>query len=384
MDTSNNKGFSALDIQRYHAGQMSAAEMHALEKAAQNDPFLADALEGYTYTASPDDDLKKIENRLQKKIETQQTTPLFFRHTPWMRVAALFLLVAGFSWFIYQNIDSNDNLNVTSQEHFSTKEDSASVTQMLNLNNQYEDSVNNDVSLQQNTSSNKNELKVNAPGIENNTNLNEGDATSSDSKVNVNSIEKNKREVWQQQRSKTDNTALNVGAASKRTEEISSYNGAEPPAKKEMASRKDSLAFRDVMNGNVAGVKTPDSIKNVDVVLKPIPGKVEEVTISAPANKSRAYFRPTVFVDTLEPAGGYVKFDEYIANNFKIADELKSKDVSGEVQLTFDVNQFGQATNIKVEKSMCEKCDEEAIRMLKEGPKWKQKKNKKGKITIRF
>lgn len=38
--------YTAEDIKRYLGGQMSPAEMHALEKAALNDPFLADAIEG--------------------------------------------------------------------------------------------------------------------------------------------------------------------------------------------------------------------------------------------------------------------------------------------------------------------------------------------------
>jgi len=54
------------------------------------------------------------------------------------------------------------------------------------------------------------------------------------------------------------------------------------------------------------------------------------------------------------------------------------------VQLSFDVDKNGQPTNIAVVKSLCQKCDEEAIRILKEGPKWKKNKNKKGKITIKF
>src|SRR5689334_6185961 len=39
--------YSAADIQRYVQGKLSAAEMHAMEKAALDDPFLADAIEGY-------------------------------------------------------------------------------------------------------------------------------------------------------------------------------------------------------------------------------------------------------------------------------------------------------------------------------------------------
>ena len=34
------------DIERYLRGEMTAAEMHALEKEALADPFLADALDG--------------------------------------------------------------------------------------------------------------------------------------------------------------------------------------------------------------------------------------------------------------------------------------------------------------------------------------------------
>ena len=39
--------YSFEDIQRYLQGKMSAAEMHAIEKAALQDPFLADAIEGF-------------------------------------------------------------------------------------------------------------------------------------------------------------------------------------------------------------------------------------------------------------------------------------------------------------------------------------------------
>ena len=42
-----NFQYSAQDIQRYLKGQMSPEEMHAIETAALDDPFLADAIEGY-------------------------------------------------------------------------------------------------------------------------------------------------------------------------------------------------------------------------------------------------------------------------------------------------------------------------------------------------
>jgi hypothetical protein len=51
------------------------------------------------------------------------------------------------------------------------------------------------------------------------------------------------------------------------------------------------------------------------------------------------------------------------------------------VQISFEVNKLGEPVNIKVEKSLCKECDEEAIRLIKQGPKWKTKKKKK-RVTV--
>ena len=45
--TTLNINYTLTDIEKYLQGNMSATEMHAIEKAALKDPFLADAMEGY-------------------------------------------------------------------------------------------------------------------------------------------------------------------------------------------------------------------------------------------------------------------------------------------------------------------------------------------------
>ena len=48
MSIDNNiKNFTGADIEKYHKGLLSSKERHDLEKAALDDPFLADALEGF-------------------------------------------------------------------------------------------------------------------------------------------------------------------------------------------------------------------------------------------------------------------------------------------------------------------------------------------------
>jgi TonB family protein len=64
---------------------------------------------------------------------------------------------------------------------------------------------------------------------------------------------------------------------------------------------------------------------------------------------------------------------------------MKTKQNRGDVEVSFEVDKNGEPVNIKVEKSLCGKCDEEAIRLIKDGPKWKRKDRKlRTRITVPF
>ena len=58
------------DIKKYLKGELSPAEMHALEKKALNDPFLEDALTGAAQLDSEsfDSDVKKLRASLEQRI----------------------------------------------------------------------------------------------------------------------------------------------------------------------------------------------------------------------------------------------------------------------------------------------------------------------------
>ena len=79
-----------------------------------------------------------------------------------------------------------------------------------------------------------------------------------------------------------------------------------------------------------------------------------------------------------EPADGWINYNTYIANNIQMPDNS----VSGQVQLSFDVDQNGDPVDVRVEKSLCQKCDEEAARLIKQGPKWKRKDKKSKRVTV--
>src|SRR5689334_6481789 len=104
MTPSKNNTFSASDIERYHAGKMTPSERHVLEKAALEDPFLADALEGYAFTTTPSADLQKLKDRLQEKLEKKDSTPFLLRRYNGLKVAAAIILIAGIGWFAVRSL----------------------------------------------------------------------------------------------------------------------------------------------------------------------------------------------------------------------------------------------------------------------------------------
>jgi hypothetical protein len=80
--------------------------------------------------------------------------------------------------------------------------------------------------------------------------------------------------------------------------------------------------------------------------------------------------------------GGWNKFREYLKQNLKpVVEEEKS--YKGQVALSFEINKRGKPVKIKVEQSLCSACDEEAIRLLKDGPRWKLVNNRQ-RVNIEF
>ncbi|HEX6225838.1 MAG TPA: TonB family protein [Chryseolinea sp.] len=85
------------DIKRYLSGEMTPAEMNALEKKALSDPFLADALEGAQLLppASFADDLNRLQSDLNARIRKK-----FHGRTLVWRIAAGLLLLAVSAYII--------------------------------------------------------------------------------------------------------------------------------------------------------------------------------------------------------------------------------------------------------------------------------------------
>jgi hypothetical protein len=105
--------------------------------------------------------------------------------------------------------------------------------------------------------------------------------------------------------------------------------------------------------------------------------------------KSKFSRSATLLKDSIvnvEPADGWDNYNTYVNNNIEIPDNILKNDLHGMVELSFDVKSNGSITNIKINKSLCNDCDEAAKRLIEQGPQWKVKNGKKGKgkVTVQF
>jgi hypothetical protein len=97
----NSNLYSASDIQKYLRGELSAPEMHQLEKAALEDPFLADALEGMEiYPELPSarnfqEDLDELQQRLDNRVASKDGASTLRLFRPAWRIAAVIILLLG-------------------------------------------------------------------------------------------------------------------------------------------------------------------------------------------------------------------------------------------------------------------------------------------------
>lgn len=125
-----------------------------------------------------------------------------------------------------------------------------------------------------------------------------------------------------------------------------------------------------------------ESASFVPVTLEEGDAVLNEVIIVGQANKKsrKNQVDPTVegaanTQDLAEPVGGFRRFRRYLRRSLQYPQEAIDQGSSGEVTLSFTVQSDGKLTNIRVIQSPSVVLQEEALRLLNDGPKWKIKNN---------
>ncbi|WP_205510758.1 energy transducer TonB [Longitalea arenae] len=96
--------YTAADIQRYVQGKLSAREMHAMERAALDDPFLADAIEGMQEAFATHSEslvtgqLQQLQQQLQTRTAAPGKVVAFKPFRYWQAAAAAVVIIITGVW----------------------------------------------------------------------------------------------------------------------------------------------------------------------------------------------------------------------------------------------------------------------------------------------
>ncbi len=487
--------YTEADIRRYLNGEMSSKEMYALEKLAIEDPFLADAIDGYNAMSS--DAAKSDLEWLQQKINPQQEAKVIPLQTgsqkkfPWVKmgIAASFIgLVTFIGIKVFDNKKTTDNNAYAKNEQSPvTSAATEQITDSLIPFNGVKDS------LTLNNNSSATTIKVPNQSVfvkpeDLKAFYKKMDYTTSDLNVQESPSglvaaepQKDMAKESKMEDKKLDTSRENIlGSTTQSAEQEKVFLNTAPPApvtstapaasRIETAQRSDrglnrnqranseshnvdnsfkndgySLARKQnqqvsrnyqfnykvvdeqgnhIPFTNIAvpadqlvtysrvdgrfGLFSTDSVLKVNfkasgyasqnlalkynntgqgvVTLKELQSSNQNLVVIGEADDKNAKAKPKSSkpvseIFEAEPEDGADNYGSYIANNINIKEKPQ-----GEVVLSFDISKTGVPTNITVAQSLGATADQEAVRLLTEGPKWKTKKRKKGKgkLVIKF
>lgn len=128
--------------------------------------------------------------------------------------------------------------------------------------------------------------------------------------------------------------------------------------------------------------------ERMDVELEPDEMALEEVVVIGYGNEGETEeFIPVI---SAQPQGGNSGYKRYLKDSLRYpADALNDK-IEGKVKVTFFVQSDGRLSDFQVKRSLGYGCDEEVIRLIKEGPDWRPAKRgetqlkQKVRVKVKF
>ena len=336
--------YSSADIQKYLSGKMYVSEMHDMESAALNDPLLSDAIDGFSKHAVSESELITLKDKILhiRKPGQNNSRQVYF----YLSIAASLFFIMFFG-YQYLGKDKEEKILMAQKETIqkipthspaSIETTSQEKTKKENVPAIIEDKQPVAVSKQNAT-------------IE---------STSADNAL-VNTI----TEIHENSIAENEDIRIveNIAPQAVAKDEKPANVQFKSDAVKLTATLDDTK--EEVSTKSVAVVKTEPQIATKEkVVLK----KSKELS-----GRSESY-----------PIMGWGEYQQYINQNIKPQIDNAALPVKGTVVLAFKVNKKGKPISVRIIQSLCKSCDQEAIRLIDNGPKWKKADNNEVNYSIIF
>ncbi len=380
-------------IQAYHSGKLTSKEMHQVELLMLENPFYEDGLEGLQILESTilEADLRELSEKIDKSTKKERTGFWTF----YTRTAAAILLLMSFATLFYfskqQSQLPTKNLSELDEEKDKLYSNSTSKTLST-------DSIEAEVSNSQ--IKEYNIIEEQNPELEEIETRIEPKPVTPPNANNITKLQPIPQRVNPLVKDSNENNNYTIDQSIKQeTRKIEL-----PKAMSlQLKLKQEGLVSKDQQDDKSVGIKTDtilttlnrmsastiDSSKGKKIWLrghfKPIidsatllkeggfsesnnagealVGKVRGVRVSPEKNEISTY-------TSTKPEIGYPKFNRYLRKNLKYPEAAREKKIRGRVTVQFRVSETGTLSNFQIINGLGYGCDEEAIRLIKEGPKW--------------
>ncbi|MFZ6009537.1 MAG: TonB family protein [Bacteroidota bacterium] len=440
------------DIERYLRGELSAEEMHALEKRALADPFLAEALEGAERAGhehfSLDMDL--LQHSMHQKLKVRKSRIISLNG--WsisLGIAASLLLLVVSTYIVLNTIErqkeselvaQQEKLSPAQQEATSATKDSVQGEQKnnyLSLNTPAETRPapigEQRPSVTQRPAAET--LPTYQPDSERiaQVQMEEVDFPATVRKELGREVEVALSEVPEIEKTKSDSSTAGGDVSIAASERIEAADrddaGVAHEAKAYLKVVRGKVTAKDdnvglpgvnvLVKGSSVGTVTDaegnyqiaiaedqnlvfsfigmqstevaiEDRQEIDVQLEVDAAQLSEVVVTGYGISSNTNLSPNPTIHLAEPAGGRRAFKKYLEEKMQYPEKAVENKVEGKVTVQFTVESNGTLSDFKVLKGIGFGCDEEVIRLIKEGPRWSPSKRSdepvsdKVKVRIRF
>ncbi|WP_420386185.1 TonB family protein [Roseivirga sp.] len=119
----------------------------------------------------------------------------------------------------------------------------------------------------------------------------------------------------------------------------------------------------------------------VNVELEPDATSLGEVVVTGLA-ASEEDRKMEFFYEAARPVDGFPEFNSYLKDNIRYPEEAKAENIRGRVTVEFTVDADGYLSDFEIIRGLGFGCDEEAIRLVREGPQWEPKKQGANKNPV--
>ncbi|MBS1639788.1 MAG: hypothetical protein JST94_02100 [Bacteroidetes bacterium] len=321
-NTQKHINYSYTDIEKYLHGKMNASEMHAFEKAALSDSFLAEAVDGYREINATEaaNRLQQIETAIlsnQEKTKVVSMPTATKKH--YWRVAASVIVLIGIGGITFQL------LNKKSTENSIAK------------------------------------TEINKPQINNN-----NQATVTPPTVTNKEEEKNA-------------VAQNTSPKNIQTKKEPVIASAENANTAPSALKDDKLAEKK----ETAAILKADSLQPTTASKENVsaPQTLSETVVTSIMKNANAKSYSSQKRYELMPEDGWDNYKNYLRKI--LSENFKTDEFKGTIELAILINNSGKVEDVNVNKSPNQKINNTIIKAIKEGGNWldsspsKDKKEKK-------